>query len=107
MQNRPFLLLTKDSIRELVFEEKIVYVTVERNYICLKLIDDRSFIIRKSLQQFQDEATPKRFVRIHKKHIVCIEFIRFVDTEVTMAVGERLPIGREYKEEFFNNFRLG
>jgi DNA-binding LytR/AlgR family response regulator len=106
MQNRPFLILKKDSIREMILEEKIVYGTVERNYISLKLIDDRTLRIRKSLQQFLEEATPNLFIRIHKKYIVCINYIRFVDTEVTMVIGDPLPIGREYRDDFLSHFRV-
>jgi len=90
----------------MILEEKIVYAAVQRNYISLKLVDGRTFTIRKSLQQFQQEATPDLFVRIHKRYLVCINYIRFVDTEVTMIVGDPLPIGREYKDEFFSHFRV-
>ncbi|UPK67330.1 LytTR family DNA-binding domain-containing protein [Chitinophaga filiformis] len=100
------MILKKDAIREMILEEKIVYAAVQRNYISLKLLDGRTFTIRKSLQQFQQEATPDLFVRIHKRYLVCINYIRFVDTEVTMIVGDPLPIGREYKDEFFSHFRV-
>ncbi|PWV46228.1 LytTr DNA-binding domain-containing protein [Chitinophaga sp. S165] len=90
----------------MILEEKIVYATVEKNYICLKLVDGRIFRIRKSLQQFQEELTPNHFIRIHKRYVVCISYIRFVDSEVTMIVGDPLPIGREYKERFLSHFRI-
>lgn len=90
----------------MVLEEQIVYATLEKNYIQLKLIDDRTLRIRKSLQQFQQELTPNLFIRIHKRYIVCLKYIRFVNTEVTMVIGDPLPIGWEYREEFFSYFRL-
>ena len=104
--NRPLLVPTKDSNREMIVEEKIVYVTVEKNYILLKLIDKRTLRIRSSLQQFERKLTPHLFIRIHKNYIVCINYIRFVDTEVTMAIGDPLPISREYKEAFLSHFHL-
>ncbi|PWV44623.1 LytTR family DNA-binding domain-containing protein, partial [Chitinophaga sp. S165] len=69
-------------------------------------VDGRSLRIRKSLQQFLEELTPDHFIRVHKKYVVCINHVRFVDTEVTMVVGNPLPIGREYKDDFLSHFRI-
>ncbi|WP_110057591.1 LytTR family DNA-binding domain-containing protein [Chitinophaga sp. S165] len=110
VQGRDFrsgnLILHNISPSEMILEEKIVYAAVEKNYICIKLVDGRSLRIRKSLQQFLEELTPDHFIRVHKKYVVCINHVRFVDTEVTMVVGNPLPIGREYKDDFLSHFRI-
>lgn len=101
---KPLLLLAKDTTREKIENDEIVYITIVDKYVRIKLKDKRSFRIRTSLQQFEKRLPPDLFFRIHKKYIVCLRHIRFVDTHVTMITGDQIPISRELKESFLNNF---
>jgi DNA-binding LytR/AlgR family response regulator len=101
---QPFLILTKGAMHEMIEAESIVYVTVSDKYVQLKLTDHRILNVRSSLRQFERDLSPALFLRIHKRFIVCIRHIRFVDTEITMKTGDQLPLSREYKEQFLSNF---
>jgi DNA-binding LytR/AlgR family response regulator len=97
---QPFLILTKDTTREMIEKESIVYVTVLDKYIQLKLIDSRTLRVRMSLRQFEKHLPPNLFLRIHKRYIVCICHIRFVDIDVTMKTGDELPLSKELRTHF-------
>ena len=101
---QPFLILAKDTTREMIERESIVYVTVLDKYIQLKLIDSRTLRVRISLRQFEKHLPTNLFLRIHKRYIVCIRHIRFVDMEVTMKTGDVLPISKEFKASFLSHF---
>ena len=101
---KPLLLLTKDTTREKIDDEEISHVSVERNYVRITLIDKRNFIVRTSLRRFEKRLPPDLFSRIHKRYIVCLRHIRFIDTVVTMKTGEALPISKQFKDSLFSNF---
>ncbi|MCF6403121.1 LytTR family transcriptional regulator [Chitinophaga filiformis] len=101
---QPFLILAQDTTREMIEKESIVYVTVLDKYIQLKLTDSRTRRVRTSLRQFEKHLSPDIFLRIHKRYIVCIRHIRFVDMDVTMKNGDQLPISREFKDAFLSHF---
>ncbi|ACU61660.1 LytR/AlgR family response regulator transcription factor [Chitinophaga pinensis] len=103
---KPLLLLIKDTTREKIENEEILYATVEKHYTKIVLINDRNFIVRTSLRRFEKRLPPNLFIRIHKNYIVCLRHIRYVDTVVTMKNGEPLPISKEFKESFLSNFDI-
>lgn len=103
---KPLLLLVKDTTREKIENEEILYATVEKHYTRIVLIDDRKFVVRTSLRRFEKRLPPDLFIRIHRNYIVCLHHIRFVDTEVTMKNGKQLPISKEFKESFLSNFDI-
>lgn len=101
---QPFLILTKETTREMIESASIVYVTVLDKYIQLKLTDNRTRRVRISLRQFEKHLPPNLFLRIHKRYIVCIRHVRFVDMDVTMRTGDKLPISKEFKDAFLSHF---
>jgi DNA-binding LytR/AlgR family response regulator len=101
---QPFLILTKDATREMIRQEEIVYATVSKTYSQIKLIDNRTIRVRISLRLLENKLPPNLFLRIHKRYIICISHIKFVDTDVTMTSDDVLPISREYKEKFLSRF---
>ncbi|SFM90735.1 LytTr DNA-binding domain-containing protein [Chitinophaga sp. YR627] len=103
---KPLLLLVKDTTREKIENEEIAFVSVKDKYVLVTLIDKRKFTVRTSLRRFEKSLPPDLFFRIHKNHIVCLQHIRYIDTEVIMKTGDPLPISRELKEALLSNFEV-
>ena len=62
--------------------------------------------IRETLSELESRLDPERFVRIHRSAIVGIDAVREVeslfhgDFAVVLRTGERLPVGRTYRDRF-------
>jgi DNA-binding LytR/AlgR family response regulator len=62
---------------------------------------DKKIITLASLKELGSRLPEKRFVRIHRSYIVSLEHIRSWNaSEVEMTSGQRLPVGRVYKDNF-------
>ncbi len=53
----------------------IKYITAENQYTLLKLTNDRSFLIRRTIKSWEDSLPPQYFLRIHRSTIININFI--------------------------------
>ena len=61
-------------------------------------------LIRETLSSLERRLDPAAFIRVHRRAIARIESIREVeslfhgDYEVVLRTGERLPVGRKYRD---------
>jgi DNA-binding LytR/AlgR family response regulator len=101
---QPFLFPGKDTTREKVEKDEIVYATVCDKYVKVKLIDKRTIVIRTSLRKLEQELPTDQFIRIHKNYIVNISHIRFINKDVIMKTGDELPVSKDYKDKLLQSF---
>ncbi|HWK06773.1 MAG TPA: LytTR family transcriptional regulator DNA-binding domain-containing protein [Puia sp.] len=81
----------------------LLYVSAENNYIHL-VTSERKYVLRLSLNQFMEKVCWNRLVRIHRSHLVNTDAIQsFAEQEVTVGK-EILPVGKQYKEAFWQQF---
>jgi two-component system LytT family response regulator len=82
---------------------KIDYITASGTYAELHVGGDR-YLVRESLQDFEDRLDPERFVRIHRSAIVRLDLVetlfrrRGSEYEVQLRGGLRLRVGRSRRE---------
>jgi DNA-binding LytR/AlgR family response regulator len=82
----------------------ILYLSAENNYTHL-VTAERKYALRISLGQLMEKVRWNRLIRIHRSYAVNIDAIRsFTDQEVTVDK-EVLPVGRQYKEAFLQQFK--
>ena len=86
-----------------VKNNKICYI--EADDYCSRIITtDNTYLVRKSLSEWEDELTDKDFIRIHKSYLVNMDFIKAIKSVVVLDSGEELKIGRtklkEVKEKY-------
>jgi two-component system LytT family response regulator len=69
-------------------------------------------LVRETLSELERRLDPEAFIRIHRSAIVRIESIREVeslfhgDYEAVLRSGERLPVGRRYRERLLETLGL-
>lgn len=56
----------------------IVYITAKREYSIIITDDERKFLIRKLLKDWEQELPSSDFLRIHRSHIVNLNFIKTI-----------------------------
>jgi two-component system LytT family response regulator len=83
--------------------EEIRWFEAADNYLRIHTAEG-AHLIREKLSALERRLDPSVFIRIHRSAIVQIESIREVeslfhgDYEVVLGTGERLPVGRKYRD---------
>ncbi len=89
--------------------EEIVCVRAENQYSSILCSNNKTFLIRKSLSEWQDTLPENYFIRIHRAAIIHSKFVKSIDKipdknyEVTMEyLTEPLEVSRTYVKNFKN-----
>lgn len=83
----------------------IDWIEASGNYAILH-VGDETFEIRSSLARLEDELDPKRFVRVHKSHLVNIARVVEVtpwvsgDWRIRLQGGAEVNLSRRYRQRF-------
>ena len=83
----------------------IDWIEASGNYALLH-VGDETFEIRSSLTRLEDELDPKRFVRVHKSHLVNIARVVEVtpwvsgDWRIRLQGGAEVNLSRRYRQRF-------
>jgi two-component system LytT family response regulator len=80
----------------------ILYIEGLKNYVIIYTEDDK-YITYLAIQEVEKLLPQAKFIRIHKSHIVNVDKIKYLDgNEVFIGEDITLPIGRLFKDSFFN-----
>ncbi len=83
----------------------VLYMEAKDNYIKL-VTTEKSYLIRCTLMRLLDKMNKHFFVQIHRSFCINIDKVEsFTEYEVTLN-NCKLPIGRNYKEDFVKRFQL-
>ena len=101
-----FLFVKEGSSLQRVLFDEIYYVEGLRDYIRI-VLKSRFVVTYLRMSRIEDQLPPDRFIRIQKSYIVRLDAIRAISgNEVELYdSSDRLPIGKQYKEELLR--RLG
>jgi two-component system LytT family response regulator len=98
--------INKNDSIIVVNAKDIVRIESVRNYSQLYLGDHKKIVVSKSLMQMEGKLEKHHFIRIHKSHLININFLeRFVKAEggyVVMRDQSRLPVSTRKKELLFS-----
>jgi len=94
----------KDSFK--VFLSDIVYFEAYGEYVkCIT--ENRKYLVRKSLSDFESELNHNVFLRIHKSYLVNIHKVTGFSTIHVIMKSIQLPIGRVHRDEVLRLLRAG
>ena len=81
----------------------ICYVAADSNHIHL-VTSEKKYVVRLSLSQVLESIRWEKLIRIHRSYAVNIDAVSsFTEQDVTVNK-EILPVGRQYKDEFWRQF---
>lgn len=81
--------------------DDVIYLGADGDY-CEIVISGKKYISSESLKRWIELLDEEAFFRIHKSYIVNLrKIMRVSSTSVFLQEGFKLPIGRNFKEEFF------
>ncbi|NEU69993.1 response regulator transcription factor [Spirosoma agri] len=86
-------------------QEDVLYVEADDKYTTV-VTRTRKFVLRLSLGVLLQRLSNMKLVRVHRSFAVNLPNVEaFSDNEVQVS-GQNIPLGRVYKEEFLQNFRI-
>ncbi|OSZ82116.1 hypothetical protein CAP35_02270 [Chitinophagaceae bacterium IBVUCB1] len=89
-----------------VYMHDILYLSSDDNYIRVAT-KQKNILVRSTLTRALEKLQQPYFVRIHRSHAININNINsFTENEVVVG-NQKLPIGRNYKEEIGKIFKFG
>ncbi len=78
----------------------VVYIEGLKDYVKIHCTDKA--IVTKSTMKNIEERLPSNFMRIHKSFVLNLDHIEKIEGNHLVIGRNRIPIGNQYKESFFN-----
>ena len=92
---------TKGKVMQLRYSD-ILYIEGLKNYVMIYTADNK-YITYMSIQEIEKSIPAAKFSRIHKSFIVNVDKIKYIDSnQVFIDQNVQLPIGRLFKDDFFD-----
>lgn len=88
----------------------ILRCEADSNYTVLHLVSGEKHLVSKTLKEFEIQLSGNRFFRIHKSHLINMQYLKKYTRgdggSVTMIDNTELDVSRRNKEEFLRVFNL-
>jgi two-component system LytT family response regulator len=111
-RKQPFLrriLLREEGRISFIETRRIQWIEAEEKYIRIHM-DGGACLYRETMNNLEERLDPALFSRVHRSYIVNMEQVREVqsvshgDHALVLGDGTRLPLGRNYRDQFFQRF---
>ena len=100
-----FIFIKDSNIFIKLHQADVEYMEAKDNYVRL-VTKEKSYLMRCTLARIIEKMKKNFFVRIHRSFCINIDKVEsFTEHEVSVN-DNKIPIGRNYNEEFINRFQL-
>ncbi|MEJ0033927.1 MAG: LytTR family DNA-binding domain-containing protein [Bacteroidota bacterium] len=69
------------------------------DYVKVKTMD-QTLVVHQTLQKLGDQLPQEKFRRIHKSFVISMAKLQYVEGNLAIVAGEKIPIGQTYRAEF-------
>lgn len=77
--------------------DKLVHIASDGNFLHINTLDARHYILG-TLQSWASRLPQEKFVRVHKSHIVNMEYVERISGNQLFTATGAIPVGRAFKE---------
>ncbi len=96
---KDFLFVKDGYVFRKVFFNEILYLESDANYVTIHLAGDKKIMVRFTMSEFLEQLDKKLFIRVHRSYVINIKMVDNVfPTEVSVK-GQKVSIGKNYKDE--------
>ncbi len=87
-----------------IMSSEIAYIEGQKDYVQIHFINNSkpSVLTRMNFKEIEEKLNSPNFIRIHKSYIVAIDKITSVRASIIYIGEQRIPLGDNYRDEFFN-----
>lgn len=96
-----FILVKADYSMVRIELKNILFIEGLKDYLKIVLADGKPVLTLNSLKNYEEKLSPSNFVRVHRSYIIAINKIDSIQKNRIIIGKERIPIGDNYKDEFY------
>lgn len=96
----------KDSRFVKVNFQDILWIEALDNYVIIKTSSKEQFILHSSMKDIESKLPQLNFARVHRSYIVQLEKITALEENACIIDGNRIPIGKSYKDNVMSRLNL-
>lgn len=96
----------KDSRFVKVNFQDILWIEALDNYVIIKTSSKEQFILHSSMKDIESKLPQLNFARVHRSYIVQLEKINALEENACIIDGNRIPIGKSYKDNLMSRLNL-
>ena len=84
--------------------QDIIRCEAEGNYTKFFVVSGKTYLISRTLGDYDSLLTPQQFIRTHKSHLVNKKYISFIDHDgyAVLQNNTRVEVSRRRKQEVMN-----
>lgn len=94
-----FIVLQADKKTYKVELDRIEIIEAMGDYVKVKTMD-QTLVVHQTLQKLGDQLPQEKFRRIHKSFVISMAKLQYVEGNLAIVAGEKIPIGQTYRAEF-------
>lgn len=96
----------KDSRFVKVNFQDILWIEALDNYVIIKTISKEQYILHSSMKDIETRMPQMNFARVHRSYIVQIDQITALEENACIIDGNRIPIGKSYRDNLMSRLNL-
>jgi len=98
-----FIVLQADKKTYKVELSDIESIEAMGDYVKVKT-STQVLIVHQTLQKLSEQLPAETFRRIHKSHVISISKLQYIEGNMAVVAGQKIPIGQTYRTGFLDNF---
>jgi DNA-binding LytR/AlgR family response regulator len=79
--------------------KNILYLESDHIYVKVATAEERTFLVRSSLQQFMNNFDPEKYFRVHRSFVVNLDWIDSINFHYLTIRGKQIPISRNFRDD--------
>jgi PAS domain S-box-containing protein len=96
----------KDSRFVRVNFQDILWIEALDNYVIIKTASKEQYILHSSMKDIEAKLPPLNFARVHRSYILQLEKINALEENACIIEGNRIPIGKSYKDNLMSRLNM-
>lgn len=86
--------------------QDILWIEALDNYVIVKTTSKEQFILHSSMKEIEAKLPQLNFARVHRSYIVQIDKIAALEENACIIDGQRIPIGKSFKDTLMSRINL-
>jgi DNA-binding LytR/AlgR family response regulator len=85
----------------------ILYIESQDNYVVMRLLNNKKYITRASMNELNEQLPNDSFFRIHRQYIVSLSHIESITISDVIVAGVKIPVSKSNRVELLKIWNLG
>jgi DNA-binding LytR/AlgR family response regulator len=96
-----YIFIKSDQKLQKIYYTDIIFIEALADYVKIHTPEKR-YITLQTMKNMEEKLPDKFFKRVHRSYIIALDKIKTLVGSAVEVEGQKIPIGKNYKEAFFN-----